>query len=102
MILKAFCLLDTKTGMHDAPFFMAHVGQATRAVADTASDTRNLIGRHPSDFCLMGIGEFDDQTGTLHPSLPVNHGSVVSFLERDQAQAPPLFAPNQAGFGEKL
>lgn len=80
MILTAFCLLDTKTGMFNAPFFMAHPGQAIRACIDLGQDMGTTVGRHPADFTLCEIGLFDDQTGQLEPVPTRQIGTVVSFL----------------------
>lgn len=84
MILKAFCLLDAKTGFYNVPWFQSHVGQAFRTVVDLASDPSTLVGRHPADFILCEIGTFDDQVGALTPIMPVNLGSAASFLEANR------------------
>lgn len=84
MILQAFALLDTKTGIHHAPWFMAHFGAAIRAVQDLASDMDTVVGRHPADYCLMELGTFDDQTGRLEPCAPRSLGTAVSFLRTNQ------------------
>lgn len=94
MLLQAFCLLDTKTGIHHAPWFMAHFGAAIRTVQDLASDSNTIVGRHPADYCLMEIGTFDDQTGHLQSCVPRSLGTAVSFVKGEQ-QAP-------LGFGEEL
>lgn len=89
MILKAFSLLDTKVGMFSAPFFLAHTGQAIRAVMDLGADQNTTVGRHPSDFCLCEVGFFDDQSGELQRVQPLQLGTVASFLP--QPVGLPLF-----------
>jgi hypothetical protein len=79
MQLKAFALLDSKTGMFNVPFFMAHTGQALRAVMELGQDLTTIVGRHPTDFVLYEIGTYDDQTGTL-TSTPINSLGVVASL----------------------
>lgn len=89
MMLKAFCLYDTKTGIYGTPWFMAHVGQAIRAVQDLANDPNTTIGRHPADYMLVELGFYDDQNGTF--TNQQNHiGTVVHFLQ-PAAGATPLF-----------
>lgn len=81
MILKVFSLLDVKAGIYNQPFFMAHAGQAIRAVTDLGQDKSTVPGRHPADFMLVEIGEFDDATGVMtshHITKPL--GLVASFL----------------------
>lgn len=92
MILKAFSLLDTKTGAFGAPFFMHHAAAAIRACIDLGGDLNTTVGRHPSDYALCEIGAFDDQTGVLQPIPPHNLGTVAGFLPAP-TQRGPLFQP---------
>lgn len=82
MQLRAFVFLDTKTGIHHVPFFMSHVGQAVRAAADVGADLNTTIGRHPADYVLLEVGTYDDQNGVMMACAPINHGSVVGFLDQ--------------------
>lgn len=84
MKLLAFSLFDTKASYFHAPFFMSHRGQAIRACMDLGADLNTTVGRHPVDFALYEIGEFDDQTGTVTHLAPVNLGLVQSFLPPPQ------------------
>lgn len=86
MILKAFSLLDMKTGIFNVPFFMAHVGQAVRACMDLGRDTSTTVGRHPADYQLVEIGTYDDQTGVLAAIPPQALGTVASLLPEPQRQ----------------
>lgn len=90
MEIKVFSLLDTKTGIYNAPFFMAHIGLAVRAVAELAADLNTTVGRHPADFMLVDLGSFDDQTGAFRTSVPVSLGTAVSFLEHDRPRSAEL------------
>lgn len=97
MILKAFSLLDTKTGMFNTPFFMAHTGQAIRACIDIGQDPNTTVGRHPADFSLVEIGHFDDQTGELVRGQPLQLGTVASFLPARSSVPGPLFINPEPG-----
>lgn len=90
MKLLAFSLLDQKTGMFNVPFFMSHRGQAIRACMDLAADRSTTVARHPADFMLCLIGEFDDQTGQFFNLRgEVEHlGTVASFAGAVQQQLP--------------
>lgn len=92
MILKAFSLLDTKTGAFGTPFFMHHAAAAIRACVDLGGDLSTTVGRHPADYALVEVGTFDDQTGVLHAIPPHNLGTVAGFLPTPQAPQP-LFTP---------
>lgn len=85
MILKGFCLMDTKVQAFMPPFFLAHVGHAIRACAELASDLNTTVGRHPGDFVLYEVCYFDDQTGDVHRlDLVINHGPVLAFVNPQQ------------------
>jgi hypothetical protein len=99
MIVKAFCLYDTKTGLFATPFFMAHVGQAIRACQDLGSDLNTTVGRHPADYMLCELGTFDDNTGTFRSEL-LHHATVSALLE--PRPLPGLFAGAQSSTPEQV
>lgn len=92
MMLKMFSLLDTKAGFFHTPFFFAHVGQAVRACVDLGSDLSTQVGRHPADYALYFLGDWDDQTAAFHPANPENLGLVVSMLPQQATRQPELIA----------
>lgn len=65
MRLKIFSVLDTKADAFQTPFFMPSTGMAVRAFKDLANDGQSLVSRHPGDFQLTCVGEFDDVTARL-------------------------------------
>ncbi|WNK14562.1 MAG: nonstructural protein [Microvirus sp.] len=79
MILNAYSVLDTKTGIYNLPFFMQLDVQALRAVADLGRNTDTTVGRYPNDYVLVRIGQYDDNTGSMEPHPPVNMG-VISAI----------------------
>lgn len=93
MQLKAFSLLDMKTGIFNTPFFMSHVGQAIRAVTDLGQDKNTTPGRYPTDFALYEVGLWDDQTAQLTTIAPIGHGTVAAFLPPETPM--PLFQQPQ-------
>lgn len=91
MIVTAYSFFDSKVGIFHPPFFMLHRGQAFRAALELASDMSTQIGRHPADFVLFELGQFNDQTGALETVAPINLGVVQSFLPV-QPGTPSLFS----------
>lgn len=79
MVLKAYAVFDNKGDVFNTPFFMATNGQALRAFADLAADRNTLVGRHPGDFKLVCVGQFDDQTGVMEPVAHVSLGFASEF-----------------------
>lgn len=62
---KIFAVYDSKVAAYAQPFHMESIGAAIRAFADTCEDPQSMLCKHPHDFTLFQIGEYDDTTGTL-------------------------------------
>lgn len=63
MYYKAYSFLDKKTGMYSAPFHVVHEAIAMRTARELVADIDTTVGRHPADFDLYLVGEFNDNTG---------------------------------------
>jgi len=68
--LKAFCVFDDKAKAFLPAFFMPTTAQAVRTFADCCNDGGHAFGRHPADYTLFHVGEFDTDSGCLIP-LPM-------------------------------
>jgi hypothetical protein len=84
MIVKAYSFLDQKLGLFSMPFFCHMEGQAVRTASELAADTSTTIGRHPEDFSLYLVGEFNDNTGILTVVGPTAITNIVSLLPKIQ------------------
>jgi len=83
MIIKVFSIFDDKAQIFSNPFFMPHTGMATRAFADLVNDGQSNVSKHPSDFKLYQIGEFDDVAGSLIAvAQPVFVNSAIEFVDK--------------------
>lgn len=81
MTLKVFAVYDTKGLVYGVPFFMGTIGTAVRAFSDLASDKQSAVSKHPSDYILFQIGEYDDSKGGLvSVSPPRNLGMGSDFI----------------------
>lgn len=65
MILKIFAVYDSKAEAYMPPFFMTSRGQAMRSFGDTADDPSTQLHKHPLDFTLFELGDFDDVNATF-------------------------------------
>lgn len=89
MMYRAYSFFDWKALTYSPPFFQPTDGAAMRLVEDVANDLNTQIGRHPSDFVLYCVGQYDDQKGAFTPFAPLTHVVDVVALVRRQE---PLFA----------
>ena len=65
MNIQVFSIYDTKAGAYAPPFFMARPELALRTFRDLAADPQSQVNKHPEDYVLYLLGEFDDITGAL-------------------------------------
>jgi len=65
MIHKAYSVKDLKAGAFAPPFFMPRVEPAIRAFSDAVLHRDELMHRHPDDFVLYEVAEFDDNLGSV-------------------------------------
>lgn len=79
---KIFSVYDSKAEVFNTPFFMANAGMATRAFGDLVEDRTTTIHRHPGDYVLYEIGEFDDVTGQVkHHAEHVHLGVGTNYVK---------------------
>ena len=79
MVLNAYSLLDTKTGLYSPPFFLGHDALAMRAVYELSNDKMTTPAKYPDDYVLYRVGIFDDNTGTMGSNIPTNLGAVSAL-----------------------
>lgn len=80
MKLRAYSIYDVKALNYHAPFFAHTDGSALRSFADLANDANTTIGRHPTDYSLWCVGEFDDYTGFVTHFAPLVHVADAASL----------------------
>lgn len=85
MIHKLFTIHDAAAQAY-LPIFMLHAeGIAIRTFTDCCNDPTHQFCKHPADYTLMVIGEFDDNSGkitTLQTQKPLGNG--LSFMVKQQ------------------
>lgn len=83
MRLLAFSIRDAKAEAFMRPFFASTRGLAIRAFVDLVnSGNGEPVAKHPDDFALFCIGEFDELTGELVKlEQPVSLGIASTFKE---------------------
>lgn len=81
--LKVFSVFDSAVGAFGAPFFVPTRGLALRAFIDEASRVDSNIAKHPLDFSLFELGDYDESTGQFVNSIaPECLGTAASFLAK--------------------
>ena len=68
MIVYAYSIYDSKALTYSPPFFTVSHGAAVRMVMDLANDANTSVGRHPADYSLFCVGQFNDGLGLMLPA----------------------------------
>lgn len=71
--MQIFAVRDTAVEAFLAPFYMPSKGAAIRAFGDTVNDPQSGFNKHPQDFSLYFLGDFDEQTGIIAPASSPEH-----------------------------
>jgi len=71
MIYKIFSVHDTKVQAFMPPFVMRSKGEAVRSFTDAVQDHSGTFCKHPEDYALWQLGEFDDQGGEIKSHVAV-------------------------------
>jgi len=82
--LKMYAVWDNAVGSYSAPHCAVTRGVAVRNFIDYCSKSDSEIAKHPKDFSLFEMGEYDDVTGVVeNAAAPVNLGSAASFVAKN-------------------
>lgn len=65
---KVYTVYDSKTEAYLKPFFMRTKGEAIRAFQDTVNDESSQFWKHPEDYTLFEIGEYDELSARMMPN----------------------------------
>lgn len=75
-----YTVFDVKAGVYGTPFFSMRDELALRMFADIANNPDTMINRHPEDFTLYGVGEFDADNAELIPEKMRALGKASNFI----------------------
>lgn len=82
MKLYIFSIFDSKAETFNSPIFLPAIGQARRTFGDQVNDKESPFNKHPGDYTLFHIGEYETDTGLLTPlTTPTSLGLAVEYLE---------------------
>lgn len=85
---QAYSVLDTKAAAFTTPMFLQRDEMAIRAFSDAVKDPNHPMHKHPEDYHLYWIGEFDDTAGRLERDHNGGIRFLVSGLGEVQPQSP--------------
>lgn len=84
-MLKTICSIhDTKAQVWITPMFFQSAAQAVRSFGDVVNERGTEFNKHPEDYILFKLGEFDERTGELVPVAPESLAVGINLKVEDQ------------------
>jgi len=71
-----FSIYDEKAQAYLPPFILPETGMAIRTFGDCINSQEHQFGKHPADYTLYQIAEFDDDTGIPTPDKKTIHNGL--------------------------
>lgn len=91
MKLRLYSVRDNAVGAFMRPFVARSDGEATRNFGDEANSPESALAKHPEDYALFFVGEFDELTGVLEvPPAPHSMGLAISYKRKEHGEQIPL------------
>lgn len=84
--MKICSVFDSAAATFGRPFFVPSVSFATRAVLDDLRSEGSLLAKHPEDYILYLLGDFDDSTGLFDSRPPEIITRIEYLMEHGHAQ----------------
>lgn len=85
MITQVFSVYDQRASVYLPPMYMQNKGFALRSFEDAINDQSHQFARHPGDYTLVHLGEFDDCSGKFSlldmPNILINGLECVKNKE---------------------
>lgn len=81
MKLGIYSVFDVKTQAYMQPFYSLTPGAAIRSFSDALLEPTSMLCKHPEDFHLYQIGEFDDATSAIVSHPPIALGNAADYQE---------------------
>lgn len=79
MIQKIFSIFDEKAEAFMQPFYCETSGVAIRHITDCLSNPDHQFSKHPSDYTLFNLGEFNNLDGSINHNKKAI-GNLVEFI----------------------
>ena len=82
MKIKVFAIYDIKAKAYHNPFFLPKKAMALRDFKQAVNDPQTVFNKHPEDYALFYIGEYDTTNAKMEPLKAIeNIGLGMELLE---------------------
>jgi len=77
---KIFTIYDSKANAYLTPFFLHQDAMAVRIFTDCVNDLSHQFGKHPEDYTLFSLGDWNDDKAKFLTTPPKALGNGVEFI----------------------
>ena len=70
MRYKIVCVRDRAADVYGQPIFVSSLGAALRSFGDEVNNKESVFSKHPDDYDLYELGEFDDSSAVFDTCIP--------------------------------
>lgn len=85
---KFYSIFDTKALAFAQPFLASNDATAVRMVRGAARDPNTDLHRFPTDYVLVGLADWNEETGTIIPfEFQNNIGTVMMILAHEAKES---------------
>lgn len=78
---RVYSVYDSKAESFSSPIFLPNDAMAQRSFADSVNSPGSPVGKHPEDYILFLIGEWDAIEGKLSGMAPVSVCNAIQLVE---------------------
>ena len=78
---KIYAVRDNAIEAFGQPIFVEAQGQAVRSFIDEANNPESMLNKHPEDFDLYHIGEYNKQTGAIMGVTPERIARAIDHIK---------------------
>lgn len=77
--MQCFSIRDNASATYDQPFLRPNVVTAIRSITDALNDPASPWAKHPEDYALYHLGEWDDTTGEFNSHAPQHITNLIDL-----------------------
>lgn len=81
MILRIFAIYDKALAAYGQLMTYTAKGQATRQFTDEVNRKDSELNKHPEDYALYFLGDYNNETGEVHIAKPTCVAQALDVKE---------------------
>lgn len=97
MIHELIAVYDIKAQIYGKPVCAQSHASAIRSFGDAVNDQNTEYNKHPEDFILFAIGQYDDSTGNFEQDKPKELAKALALKELPDANPEKINLNPQGG-----